>query len=257
MCSLHHQRKYFKEEFGLHEPSERKLGQELVRKYCGGSSSLVSKGHYCYDVDFLKSLESLLQIDELLEQIENPHFNESDVMADMCDGEAFRSHPLYGIDPQALQVILYYDDLEICNPLGSSVKKHKLGAFYFTLGNILPRNRSLLHSIQLLAIAKTSIIQLYGIDVILETFMTSIKILEEGYDFLVRGTQRNMKGTLLLVAADNLASHYVGGYKALHSALRKCRYCLATGVDMSMKVWLLRSLLATYCTIKYCTLVYY
>ena len=57
-----------------------------------------------------------------------------------------------------------------------------LGAFYFTLGNILPRNRSLLHSIQLLAIAKTSIIQLYGIDVILETFMTSIKILEEVRD---------------------------------------------------------------------------
>ena len=53
-------------------------------------------------------------------------------MADMCDGEAFRSHPLYGIDPQALQVILYYDDLEICNPLGSSVKKHKLGMYRYT-----------------------------------------------------------------------------------------------------------------------------
>ena len=30
----------------------------------------------------------------------------------------------------ALQVILYYDDVEICNPLGSRTKKHKLGMKY-------------------------------------------------------------------------------------------------------------------------------
>lgn len=52
-------------------------------------------------------------------------------MADMCDGEAFKTHPLYTVDPQALQVILYYDDLEICNPLGASVKTHKLGKVFF------------------------------------------------------------------------------------------------------------------------------
>ena len=54
-----------------------------------------------------------------------------------------------------------------------------VGAFYFTLGNLLPRNRSLLHSIQLVALVKSSIIQLYGIDVILEPFMESIRKLEE------------------------------------------------------------------------------
>ena len=47
-------------------------------------------------------------------------------MADMCDGQAFATHPLYSLDHQALQIVLY-DDLEICNPLGPSVKKHKLG----------------------------------------------------------------------------------------------------------------------------------
>jgi hypothetical protein len=29
--------------------------------------------------------------------------------------------------PQCSTKFLYYDDLEICNPLGSNVKKHKLG----------------------------------------------------------------------------------------------------------------------------------
>ena len=29
--------------------------------------------------------------------------------------------------PTALQFILYYDDIEVCNPLGSSAGIHKLG----------------------------------------------------------------------------------------------------------------------------------
>lgn len=74
----------------------------------------------------------------------------------------------------SLQVILYYDDVEICNPLGASVKA-QAWCIYFTLGNLQSRNRSLLHAIQLLALAKTAVIQSYNIDTILEPFMQSIK----------------------------------------------------------------------------------
>ena len=31
------------------------------------------------------------------------------------------------MDPLALQIMLFYDELELCNPLGSSTKVHKLG----------------------------------------------------------------------------------------------------------------------------------
>ena len=48
-------------------------------------------------------------------------------LADYCDGTVFWSHPLFSLDPQALQIIVYYDDCEVCNPLGSKAKKHKLG----------------------------------------------------------------------------------------------------------------------------------
>lgn len=111
--------------------------------------------------------------------IENGHFSRDTIINDVCDGQVFQSHPLFTAYPQALQIILYYDDLEICNPLGASVKKHKIGAFYFTLGNLKPRNRSLLHAIQLVALAKTSVIETYGINVILELFMASIRKLKK------------------------------------------------------------------------------
>ena len=38
----------------------------------------------------------------------------------------------------AISLILYVDDFEICNPLGTSRKKHKICAIYWILGNLLP-----------------------------------------------------------------------------------------------------------------------
>lgn len=48
-------------------------------------------------------------------------------MRDYCDGEEFKSHPLFSVNIRALQIIIYYDDVEICNPLGSRRTVHKIG----------------------------------------------------------------------------------------------------------------------------------
>ena len=49
------------------------------------------------------------------------------MIADYCDGEVFRQHPLFSRDLCALQIQLYYDDVEVVNPLGSKTTKHKVG----------------------------------------------------------------------------------------------------------------------------------
>lgn len=58
-------------------------------------------------------------------QIERGHCNTTNLF-DFCDGEVFRSHPLFSVHSTALQIFFYYDDLEVCNPLGSKTKTHKL-----------------------------------------------------------------------------------------------------------------------------------
>lgn len=55
---------------------------------------------------------------------------------------------------------------------------HTSGLFYYQLGNINPKYRSTLHSIQLLAVVKCSYIDKYGVDVILEPMMEAVKELE-------------------------------------------------------------------------------
>ena len=52
-------------------------------------------------------------------------------LQDFCDGSLFQSHPLFSLDVNGLQIIGYYDELEICNPLGSYVQTHKLGCLFF------------------------------------------------------------------------------------------------------------------------------
>lgn len=117
-------------------------------------------------------------------------------MGDYCDGELFKQHPLFKDDPCALQIRLYYDDLEMCNALGSKNKKHKLGnvsiieaidayillhnigLFYYTLGNIEPKFRSTTHTIQLLTVVRTVLIDKYGINEILKPFVKEITQLE-------------------------------------------------------------------------------
>lgn len=49
------------------------------------------------------------------------------MLGDYCDGELFLNSKLFQEHPCALQVQLYYDEVEVCNPIGSKAKKHKLG----------------------------------------------------------------------------------------------------------------------------------
>ena len=65
-------------------------------------------------------------------QIMRGHQRSDDKMEDFCDGAAHKRHPLFSVDPTALQIMLYYDDLEVSNPIGSRSTKHKIGESHQT-----------------------------------------------------------------------------------------------------------------------------
>ena len=49
-----------------------------------------------------------------------------------------------------------------------------IGIFYFTLGNLPPKHRSRLSAIHLVAIVKTTILSMYGMDNVLRPFVDDI-----------------------------------------------------------------------------------
>lgn len=79
----------------------------------------------------LHTPNSLLYVHVCL-QIERGHTSrEPGFLSDFCDSKVFKSHPLFSIRHDALQLQLYYDDIEVCNPIGSHRKVHKLGMYSF------------------------------------------------------------------------------------------------------------------------------
>ena len=59
------------------------------------------------------------------------------MMEDYCDSMQYKEHPLFSSQFLNLQVMLYYDEVELCNPLGSKRKKHKIGELEYNCVDLL------------------------------------------------------------------------------------------------------------------------
>ena len=208
----------------LVEPKRVLMGKKFLTK----NGKIRELPKYAYIIPLRESLNQLLQMPEIWEEIQNPHLSRDEYMHDICDGEIFVNHTLFSSDPQALQIIFNCDEIEVVNPLGSHVKKHKITMFYFTLGNIRPEYRSKLHVIQLVAVCKSRDVRnMCAEKKLLADFIGTIMELEtRGITFPINGTDHVVKGTLLIAPADTLAANWLGKFKeGVSFALRNCRRC--------------------------------
>lgn len=220
----------------MQEPQTKEVGEPYhTTRFTGAKRHLIQMYDTYQYVPFLESLRSLLSDATIVDQVEQSksRIHNDGTLRDFCDGELFRQHPLFSKDHMALQIIAFYDELELCNPLGTHVKKHKLGIVLFTLGNIDPKFRSSLRVIHLVLAATAPVIEKHGLDAIMEPFVEDLKSLaSEGITVFVNGIERTFRGALLAFLADNLASHSLAGFKESFSfALRLCRTCLITKDD--------------------------
>lgn len=152
------------------KPEEIVISQRVCRVKKGQSRVLAIKNKSFYYIPLIKSLEQLLSNSRIFDMINTaPQSCHKDgFLYDIIDGSLFKSHPLFSIQPSAFQVILYTDEIEICNPLGSHASVNKLLMVYYTLGNIDPKFRLKLAAIRLLAIAKANDTDECGVDVVLQ-----------------------------------------------------------------------------------------
>ena len=67
----------------------------------------------------------------MIYQVQRGRQCEEGVMKDYCDGDQFKSHSLFSVQANSLQLFLYYDDVEVCNSLGSSKTEHKIGKYMY------------------------------------------------------------------------------------------------------------------------------
>lgn len=103
-------------------------------------------------------------------------------------------------------------------PLGTSNKKHKMSAVYWVIANVASNYRSTLHS--------ASDLKEYGYAKILHPLIQDLLSLEQ-HGVYVEKLGACIKGTVLYVAADNLAAHSLTGFFESFAVDRFCRFCMA------------------------------
>lgn len=161
-----------------------------------------------------ETLRKLLQSPDVLTEIKQFHGSKDNVMRDMCDGSIYKNHPVFGTNSQSIQIIGYYDEVELCNPLGSSNKKHKLGCLFITIGNLHPKYRSKLKCIFIAAVGRNVIIRRHGLNTFLKPFVESLTSMSiNGLSVTINCEVKVFRVGLIAVLADTLAAHALGGFK--------------------------------------------
>ena len=114
------------------------------------------------------------------------------------DGENYKTNGFLAVDELRISIKLYIDEFEVCNPLGTSRKKHKLCGVYWVLDNLPPGSHSALSSIYLAVLCKSDDLRKFGFKKVLDPLLKDLVILEEHGLFI---SQLNVciKGTVSCV----------------------------------------------------------
>jgi len=134
-------------------------------------------------------------------------------------------------------LILYFDDIEINNPLGSHANIRKLGAVYFSLACIPYEFSSMLENIFLAQFHYTKDHKISGNMKTFRNIIDQIIDLEKhGLTINVSGQQRTIYFSLLTIIGDNLALNDICGCTTSFNAQNVCRICIADKIESRKQV---------------------
>ena len=161
-------------------------------------------------VPMLDVLRNLLKMPQVLKHVLESRNEGQNIFSSYKAGTYFKQNALYSSVPFSIQLGLYYDDFEVANPLGTSRGNYKMAGFYWTIANLPAELRACIDNIQLAVLCKTSHMQHFGVDKLLQQLLKDIATLEsEGIYIEALGAQ--LQGSISFVAADNLAAHMLFG----------------------------------------------
>ena len=121
---------------------------------------------------------------------------------------------------------MYHDDFGIVNLLGNQMVKYKT-EFYFVLGNLPPRYRSLQKDVYLAIMCSSMLISKYGYLEILQPLLDDLRKLEtESIYIKFVSCVHQFYVTLTMVVSDNLATNALRGFFCKFSTMQRfCRFC--------------------------------
>ncbi|KAB0800833.1 hypothetical protein PPYR_06572 [Photinus pyralis] len=123
-------------------------------------------------------------------------------------------------------ILLFFDDYESCNPLGTHAGVYKVGAVYVSIAGIPPKFSSLLENIFLFGLFHSNDRTIYGNQVIFKHFIQELSFLEnEGINIAINNQHFQIYFSLILILGDNLGINSITGFSESFSSSYFCRNC--------------------------------
>lgn len=153
------------------------------------------------------------------------HRCQENVLENFCCGRVFKEQEFFQRNPDAIQIQLAIDDVELLNVLGSKSGLLKACAVYFIIRNIPHKFNSKLNNIFLVCICTADDLKTKNTDInnIWEVIVDEIKYLEQTGIKLNNG--KILKGSLVGLAADNLGGKVALCMAESFNAIYYCRIC--------------------------------
>lgn len=235
LCTLEDQIKALKISYGYIEPLEIPLGYHMENSLDSETGTFIPKLvlETCQYVPIIDTFKLILSNTEVKQAILSEQPSVDDILASFVDADHFKHHSLFQMHRHALRIQLYYDELEIVNPLGSKTGIHKLGVFYYTIQNIPKHINSDLGSIHVLLLCCDADVKKYGFNKILSPFLSNLKKLESDDEvkIMLNNEEFNVHATITAFCGDTLAVNEV--FNMLGPKANKfCRMCLYSREDL-------------------------
>ncbi|CAF4078174.1 unnamed protein product [Rotaria sordida] len=205
------------EYFGYVEPLKIKLNDQ---DDCG------------YYVTIQQSIKNLLNkpnvisylVDNLNDNITQTK-NDPDLMLTYRDGTGAKDNPSLKLYPNSFLIQLYSDGISVTNPISPKNDEHKLTLYYFVLEDLPDVVRSMLQSIGLVGICTIKYLSLQTNRIkYFESIVKDLNYLQTA-GLTVQTFNGQLHFAFSLLAADNLASHEIGGFQRNFNSGQFCRLC--------------------------------
>ena len=221
---------FYRRHFHYVSPSERFVSHRFDRRIRNGATLPKQISNTFQYVSIRETLSKLFSVKEFRDAFFEEKPSTDGYMRSHRDGEDFKSNELLKSHPHAARLQLFFDDLEVANPLGTNTSIHEVVMFCFSRLNMPPVLNSSISNIYALAVCNTGDVKQHNFEFVLRPFIEELKILEseEGMSLDIPDLPGfRVRGILASVTGDTKGIHEIFGLMGPGSK-NCCRICLVS-----------------------------
>lgn len=224
------------------KPIEKVLGITHNQQHQNNSKILALKNHCAYFIPMRHTLKTFLEIPGVFnaiikhqQELLNCFDKLNPCMTSVLHGSLWQNITKgFSKNQIVFPLVIYFDDFESLNPLGSHAGLYKIGSVYFSIAAVPPEYASRLENIFLALIFYSGDRIKFGNKNTFDLVIQELLFLEiNGLNIATgEGQSINIKFCLVSVTGDNLGVHSIVGLNESFGSTYYCRFCTVLKGDM-------------------------